>query len=686
MAQIERKDTVMKKRLFALFLVLALAGGIVPLAALPASAAPAEDARLLDGATLVALGDSLTAMGSWCQTVAEELNMIGVNSGVGGDTSADALARFQRDVVNKNPDFVLIGLGTNDFIREGQGNTKPRVSLEQFRANLQTMIDGVKALDAVPILITAPYVRDNAYPPVSNYENVGGLNPALDAYIEVVRDLAKENKIGLIDIHKLCDNYALSEFLIADGVHLADLGNRVYADAIEEYLTANFRSDPDAPRVERPVAPDVEEGYWTKDFISFKAEDWIILKEGTVVITEEADGSISFANTTGLWPEAHYSPALDKTIAVPVKNSYLTIDFVSEASMNMVLYLNGCTPTVAYDQNYVNLLPLIKAADPSLKTEDVGDLSPGQTVHCTLKLSDIIPGSMIREDGTVLLSGLKLYVVGTAGKKVTFREMSVTCPDPATLPQDPVYEDTVSLLPEAESQISVNQGNIDYTVNENGSLTIARGQEGDLAWPSIYIDVNKQADLSDSPYLHMDFTCARGCANGFLYYTVDDGTERSVQLSQLGNGTVNDFTSDQHLYINLAEKLGITGTITVTRVLLSVYGNPGDALTWNNLAIAKMVKEAQPAPPSEPDDPSEDPNESTEEPSEDPAEESSGESAGEPAETSTDASTSEPTASIQPGEETSFPVGAIIGIVAGVVVVAAAVICTVLLRKKQKKG
>ena len=645
-----------------------LLSAVVPFAA---SAAPSADARLLDGATLVALGDSLTAMGSWSQTVAEELNMVLVNSGVGGDTSADALARFRRDVVDKDPDFVLIGLGTNDFIREGQGNTAPRVSTEQFRQNLQTMIDGVKALDAVPILITAPYVRDDAYPPVSNYEDMGGLNPALDVYIEVVRQLAKDNNIGLIDIHKICDDYPLTEFLISDGVHLAATGNRVYADAIEEYLTANFRSDPDAPRVERPQAPDVEEGYWTKDFISFKAEDWIILKEGTIVATEEADGSISFANTTGLWPEAHYSPSLDKTVAVPVKNSYLTIDFVAEGSMNMVLYFNGSTPTVAYDQNYVNLLPLITAADPSLKTEEVGDLSPGQTVKCTLKLSDFVPGYMIREDGTVLLSGLKLYVVGAAGKKITFREMSVTCPDPATLPQEAEYEDMVDLLPEEESQISRNQGIADYTVNENGTLKLSRALEDTLFWPSVIYPVNKEVDLSESPYLHMDLSYLGGSANGHLYYTVDGGAEQYVQLSQLGNGTVDDFTTDQHLYINLAEKLNLTGKITITRVLLSVYGAPGDTLIWNNLAMAKLVKEAQPAPEvSEPEEESSDaPSETT---------------TDEPSKESSDQPISEETASTSP--KTTVSVGAIIGVIAGIVAVAAIAICVIFLRKKSNKS
>lgn len=83
---------------------------------------------MLDGSTLVTFGDSLTALSSWPQASAEELNMYLVNSGIGGHTSADALNRFDRDVASKDPDFVTIAFGTNDFVR--LSGTKSQVSLE----------------------------------------------------------------------------------------------------------------------------------------------------------------------------------------------------------------------------------------------------------------------------------------------------------------------------------------------------------------------------------------------------------------------------------------------------------------------------------------------------------------------------------------------------------------------------
>ena len=75
-----------------------------------------------------------------------------------------------------------------------------------------------------------------------------------------------------------------------------------------------------------------------------------------------------------------------------------------------------------------------------------------------------------------------------------------------------------------------------------------------------------------------------------LYYTNAYGVQNSVQLSQLISGTANDFC-EANVYVNLAEKLGTTGTITLDYYTLSVYGVGGDAVTWHALSTAKEYVE-----------------------------------------------------------------------------------------------
>ena len=109
------------------------------------------------------------------------------------------------------------------------------------------------------------------------------------------------------------------------------------------------------------------------------------------------------------------------------------------------------------------------------------------------------------------------------------------------------------------------------------------------AWPSVRLNVGGEINLAETPLLHLEVLMNKGCANGYLYYTLADGTGGNVQLSQLVSGTVNDFTADMDVYVNLAEYLGTEETITVNYLTLSVYGEVGDSITWKHIRAAKLI-------------------------------------------------------------------------------------------------
>ena len=144
------------KKLISLVLSALLLATAVPFV----GAAPAADAPVLDGKTLVTFGDSITALSTWPQNAAQSLNMKLVNSGIGGNTTAHGLARFDRDVAAHDPDFVIMCFGTNDFYRADGKN--PRVDLATYKTNLKTFIDKVRALGATPILMTPPFISEGA--------------------------------------------------------------------------------------------------------------------------------------------------------------------------------------------------------------------------------------------------------------------------------------------------------------------------------------------------------------------------------------------------------------------------------------------------------------------------------------------------------------------------------------------
>lgn len=88
---------------------------------------------------LVCFGDSLTSGEgappgkSYPDNLKNYLNVKIINSGIAGDTTSQARLRFQRDVIDHNPDIVIIELGANDYFS--------RVSSEETENNLKYMTD-----------------------------------------------------------------------------------------------------------------------------------------------------------------------------------------------------------------------------------------------------------------------------------------------------------------------------------------------------------------------------------------------------------------------------------------------------------------------------------------------------------------------------------------------------------------
>ncbi|MBQ9413517.1 MAG: hypothetical protein IJU16_00150 [Clostridia bacterium] len=565
----------MLKKILSAILAGATFALTLPLCMMAAPVSAATD--LLSGSTLLTLGDSITAMGVWNDTVAEDLNMKLVNAGVGGDTTENARDRFEADVAAKNPDFVTIGLGTNDFVREYAGVSK--VSLDRYRENLIYFIDRIRGMNATPILITPPFIREGAFGPASYYSMDGGLNATLDLYVEAMRTVATDKNVLLVDMHAVTtDNYQVSTFLVSDGVHLSALGKQVYAQQLEKVLTANFRTDASVPAVERPQAPAVQAGSWTKKIVSFNPDDWRIIKKGSMTVTTQ-DGVLKIANTTGLWPEAHYSPALEDGIAIPVSAGVLNVDIVTNNATSLQIYFNGSNPTTHYDTNYIILNTLLKEIDPSIQLESTtNDILAGQTIKMTIPLSKVVPSSCIDKNGNTVFTGAKIYVIGAAGKTVDIRDLSVS-----RLP----YEDTASLLPTSTSAVSQNEGTVDFTLNADGTLRLARAASSSIAWPSVKFSPNKTVNLSDTPFLHLSVTPDNGYANGYVYYTVN-GKENVFQLSDAVNGDNMDFTTATNAYVDLKAVTGqSSGSIVITKITLSVYGDVGGAVVWNAIALAK---------------------------------------------------------------------------------------------------
>jgi len=207
--------------------------------------------------TIVAFGDSITLESRqsedkrWVRLTESKLNGIYpnkvfriLNSGVGGNTSREGLARIEQDVLSHKPDYVLVEFGGNDPTPD----IERYVPFEEYESNLDCMWKKiVNEAKAQMLLLTFPPVINewHAYSKHQFYDKWGGFENCVEQYRQITMNFAMKHAIVLIDINKalrkkIMHNSA-SRYILPDGVHLTDNGNSVVAETVFYSLQDIFR-------------------------------------------------------------------------------------------------------------------------------------------------------------------------------------------------------------------------------------------------------------------------------------------------------------------------------------------------------------------------------------------------------------------------------------------------------------
>lgn len=145
-------------------------------------------------------------------------HIVSINSGKGGDSTRDLLARIERDCLVYRPDLVFVTVGGND------SNPAKEITREEYKANLRNIIEQIRAVGGEPILQTY-YAFD--------LEN---MNPqyaeTFISLMQAVREMAQETNCLLIDhlarwepLRLRCVN--VYRRLLSDTLHTNPAGNIV---------------------------------------------------------------------------------------------------------------------------------------------------------------------------------------------------------------------------------------------------------------------------------------------------------------------------------------------------------------------------------------------------------------------------------------------------------------------------
>jgi lysophospholipase L1-like esterase len=200
-----------------------------------------------DGDRVLFLGDSITRGGGWHSQISlfyetrfPTKRITWLNAGISGDTSGGAVQRLSWDVMDRQPDTVVIMLGMNDAARDdlpselGMGEVGSAKRVAEYAKNTRSLIEKLQAAK-VKIILCTPSPYDATVQ--SEKEGNPAANQALTEMTAVCRELAKEFDVAVVDFNKpmnaITAAYQKSHprftLIGGDRVHPGELGNTVMA-------------------------------------------------------------------------------------------------------------------------------------------------------------------------------------------------------------------------------------------------------------------------------------------------------------------------------------------------------------------------------------------------------------------------------------------------------------------------
>lgn len=212
-------------------------------------------ARFANGERVAFFGDSITHGGLYhlylqlfWSTRHPGSDVRVLNCGRSGGTAATGLSRFDSDLLAMKPDRVFVMFGMNDVGR-GQYATEPpdeklkaarAASISAYEANQRKIVERLAAHGIKTVLMTpTPY---DQYSETLKKEYVSCNEPGLASCAEIVRSIAAERNLGLVELHepltkvfKECRDRPLCR----DRVHPGPEGHMLIAAHILDAMSVN---------------------------------------------------------------------------------------------------------------------------------------------------------------------------------------------------------------------------------------------------------------------------------------------------------------------------------------------------------------------------------------------------------------------------------------------------------------
>lgn len=147
-----------------------------------------------------------------------------INRGVSGNRIIDLQRRWEKDVIEEQPDWVSVSIGVNDVWRQLDRPELEQVTPERFEAVYRELLVELDRNTHAKVILMEPTIIGE------RIDSPG--NRLLSRYVEIVRQVSQDFSAVLVPTHEAFRKFLQKnrgEKLTTDGVHMNAKGNRLMA-------------------------------------------------------------------------------------------------------------------------------------------------------------------------------------------------------------------------------------------------------------------------------------------------------------------------------------------------------------------------------------------------------------------------------------------------------------------------
>ena len=187
--------------------------------------------ELIRGKKVLFLGDSITSDNlGYRVSVSRAAELEAYDESISGGTSPMLLHTAKRMTEKARPDLVSLMLGANDSVGIGCEELC-QVSIEEYGRNMARMVAWAKQSGAAVLLLAVTPVWEQRFRQSFEREEKYQSNANIERYNAVLRKIADEQGIRLIEHSWLLEDADRESFFEPDGIHLSELGQEKLAES-----------------------------------------------------------------------------------------------------------------------------------------------------------------------------------------------------------------------------------------------------------------------------------------------------------------------------------------------------------------------------------------------------------------------------------------------------------------------